>query len=203
MVSSLPLPGRTFPASVSPETAERCAEPVTCVGAPLTCNRLDESERLPHDFRRRIGEPPSCHVIGPSAFSSSRRRYGSKSRARRSPASCPGMSSPPRVVPDFLRLDSGLLEVAAETSPALPAVTGDARALARHIAKLPVSDKDRLLVLVAEDQAARARMELLGFRPDPDDQRGSGPRRTVAELLDTAGAADRRRDRQAEVPRVR
>ncbi len=94
-----------------------------------------------------------------------------------------------RALADFLRLDSGLLEVAAEASPALPAVKDDARALATHIAKLPVSDKDRLLVLVAEDQAARARMELLrSFRPDPDDQRGSGPRRTVAELLDTAGA---------------
>jgi len=62
-------------------------------------------------------------------------------------------------------------------------------ALARHIAKLPVSDKDRLLTLVAEDQAARARMELLrGFRTDPDKRCDSRPRRTVAELLDTAGA---------------
>ena len=49
-------------------------------------------------------------------------------------------------------------------------LTGDARALARHIAKLPVSDKNRLLTLVANDQAARARMELLqGFRADPDN----------------------------------
>ena len=32
---------------------------------------------------------------------------------------------------------------------------------ARHIAKLPVTDKDRLLTLVAEDQAAGARMERL------------------------------------------
>jgi hypothetical protein len=32
-------------------------------------------------------------------------------------------------------------------------------------------------------------MELLrGFRTDPDKQRDSRPRRTVAELLDTAGA---------------
>ena len=63
------------------------------------------------------------------------------------------------------------------------------RALATHIAKLPVSDKDRLLTLVAADQAARARMELLrGLRADPDEQRSSRPRRTVAELLDTAAA---------------
>ena len=69
-------------------------------------------------------------------------------------------------------------------------------ALARHIAKLPVRDKDRLLTLVAEDQAARARMELLqGFGTDPDTQRDSRSRRTVAELLDTAGARRLQRGR--------
>ncbi|HEY4852081.1 MAG TPA: hypothetical protein VII22_14920 [Streptosporangiaceae bacterium] len=105
------------------------------------------------------------------------------------PAGLGSLTAPQRALADFLRLDSGLLEVAAEASPALPAVKDEARALATHIAKLPVSDKDRLLVLVAEDQAAGARMELLrSFRPDPDDQHGSGSRRTVAELLDTAGA---------------
>jgi hypothetical protein len=62
------------------------------------------------------------------------------------------------------------------------------RTLARHIAKLPVSDKNRLLTLVAEDHAARARMELLrGFGADPDKPRDSRPGRAVAELLDTAG----------------
>jgi hypothetical protein len=85
-------------------------------------------------------------------------------------------------------------------------VTGDARALARHIAKLPVSDKDRLLTLVAEDQAARARMELLrGFRTDPDKQCDSRPRRTVAELLDTAGhaACSAGGERVSRLPRSR
>ena len=104
------------------------------------------------------------------------------------PTGLGSLTAPQRALADFLRLDSDLLEVAAETSAALPTVTGDARALARHIAKLPVSDKDRLLTLVAEDQAARARMELLrGFGADPDEQRDSRPRRTVAELLDIAG----------------
>jgi hypothetical protein len=114
------------------------------------------------------------------------------------PAGLGSLTAPQRALADFLRLDSGLLEVAAEASPALPAVKDDARALAAHIARLPVSDKDRLLVLVAEDQAARARMELLrGFRQDPDDQRGSGPRRTVAELLDTAAARRLQREQRA------
>src|SRR6266700_6024465 len=48
----------------------------------------DERERLPGDLGRRVGEPPSPLVIGPSASSISRRQYGSSSRARRSPASC-------------------------------------------------------------------------------------------------------------------
>lgn len=61
---------------------------------------------------------------------------------------------------------------------------------------MPVSDKDRILALVAEDQAARARMELLrGFGAGSDKQRDSRPRRTVAELLDTAGARRPQRGR--------
>ena len=114
------------------------------------------------------------------------------------PAGLGSLTAPQRALADFLRLDSDLLQVAAEASPGLPAVKDDGRALARHIAKLPVSDKDRLLTLVAEDQAARARMELLrGFRGDPDDQRDSRPQRTVAELLDTAAARRLRREQRA------
>jgi hypothetical protein len=114
------------------------------------------------------------------------------------PAGLGSLTAPQRALADFLRLDSDLLQVAAQASPALPAVKDDARALATRIAKLPVSDKDRLLTLVAEDQAARARMELLrGLRGDPDGQRSSRPRRTVAELLDTAAASRLQRKQQA------
>ena len=105
------------------------------------------------------------------------------------PAGLGSLTAAQRALADFLRLDPDLLQVAAESSPGLPEVKDDARALATHIAKLPVSDKDRLLTLVAADQAARARMELLrGLRGDPDEQRSSRPRRTFAELLDTAAA---------------
>ena len=105
------------------------------------------------------------------------------------PAGLGSLTAAQRALADFLRLDAGLLQVAAENSPGLPEVKDDARAVATHIAKLPVSDKDRLLTLVAADQAARARMELLrGLRGDPDQRRSSRPRRTVAELLDTAAA---------------
>jgi hypothetical protein len=69
------------------------------------------------------------------------------------------------------------------------------RALATHIAKLPVSDKDRLLTLVAQNQAVRARMELLrGLRGDSTEKRSSQPRRTVVELLDTAAASRLQRE---------
>jgi hypothetical protein len=114
------------------------------------------------------------------------------------PAGLGSLTAPQRALADFLRLDPGILQVAAQASPALPAVKDDARALATRIAKLPVSDKDRLLTLVAEDQAARARMELLrGLRGDPDEQRSSRPRRIVAELLDTAAASRLQREQQA------
>jgi hypothetical protein len=105
------------------------------------------------------------------------------------PAGLGSLTAPQRALADFLRLDSDLLQVAAEASPGLPEVKDDARALATHIAKLPASDKDRFLMLVAQDQSARVRAELLrGFRGDPAGLRDSRPRRTVAELLDTAAA---------------
>ena len=113
------------------------------------------------------------------------------------PAGLGSLTAPQRALADFLRLDSDLLQVAAEASPALPEVTDDGRALAERIAKLPVSDKDRLLTLVAEDQAARARMELLrGLREDSDstEKRSSRPRRTVAQLLDTVAVSRLQRE---------
>ena len=53
-------------------------------------------------------------------------------------------------------------------------------------------------MLVARDQAARARIELLrGTRGDPDQGRSARPRRTVAELLDTAAELRAERYRKA------
>ena len=114
------------------------------------------------------------------------------------PAGLGSLTAPQRALADFLRLDSDLLDVAAEASSGVRAAKDDARALAMHIAKLPVSDKDRLLTLVAEDQAARARMELLrGLRGAPDEQRSSRHRRTVAVLLDTAAASRLQHEQRA------
>jgi hypothetical protein len=108
------------------------------------------------------------------------------------PAGLGSLTASQRALADFLRVDGDLLEAAAEASPALPDVkAADPHALAAHIAGIPPSEKDRLLGLVAADQAMRARMELLrGFRQQPGSQPLSQPRRTVTQLLDAA--ADRR-----------
>jgi len=115
------------------------------------------------------------------------------------PAGLGSLTAPQRALADFLRLDPDLLAVAAQASPGLPEVTEDTGALAARIAGLPGGEKDRLLMLVARDQAARARMELLrGLRGDPDGGRGTHPRRTVAELLDAAAELRAERCRRAE-----
>lgn len=91
-----------------------------------------------------------------------------------------------------------MLDVAAEASLALPEAKDDPRALAAYIARIGNSEKDRLLGLVAADQAARARMELLrGFHGQAVGQHDdAGSRRTVAELLDTTAERRQQRERQ-------
>ena len=114
------------------------------------------------------------------------------------PAGLGSLTAPQRALADFLRLDPDLLAVAAQASPELPEVKEDSGALSAHIAGLPGREKDRLLMLVARDQAAGARMEMLrGLRGDPDEDRGARPRRTVADLLDTAAEFRAERDRRA------
>jgi len=111
------------------------------------------------------------------------------------PAGLDSLTAPQRALADFLRLDPDLLEVAAGTSPPLAEAERDAQALAAHIAGLAAGEKDRLLTLVAENQATRARMELLrGLRGDPDRKRDFRPERTVAELLDTVAELRLRAD---------
>jgi hypothetical protein len=119
------------------------------------------------------------------------------------PAGLGSLTASQRALADFLRVDADLLDVAAEASPALPEVRDDPHALAAHIAGIPASEKDRLLGLVAADQATRARMELLrGFRPQPGSQTLAQPRRTVAELLDAAADRREQREQQAAAQRA-
>jgi hypothetical protein len=115
------------------------------------------------------------------------------------PAGLGSLTAPQRALADFLRVDADLLAVAAQASPELPEVKEDPGALAAHIAGLPGGEKDRLLMLVGRDQAARATMELLrGLRADPDQGRVAGPGRTVAVLLDAAADLSMEHHRQAE-----
>jgi hypothetical protein len=102
------------------------------------------------------------------------------------PAGLQTLTAAQRALADFLRLDADLLDVAAQASPPRPSVPDDPGALAASIAGLPDSEKERLLLLVAQDQGARATMELLHrFRGDPENG-GSTARRTVGALLDAA-----------------
>jgi len=77
------------------------------------------------------------------------------------PAGLGSLTAPQRALADFLRVDPDLLEAVEQGSPVLPEVNEDPGEMAAHIAGLPGAEKDRLLMLVARDQAARARMELL------------------------------------------
>ncbi|WP_033293627.1 hypothetical protein [Amycolatopsis jejuensis] len=102
-----------------------------------------------------------------------------------------------RALSDFLRLDDDLLTTAAQTSPPLGAPNDDPDDLAAWVARLPVTEKDRLLARVAQGEAARVQMELLRrYRGDraPAVSAPTRPRRTVADLLDNA--ARRRADRE-------
>lgn len=105
------------------------------------------------------------------------------------------LTAPQRALADFLRLDDDLLAVAAEGSPPLDKAIDDPEGLAAWVAKLPVAEKDRLLVRVARDHAATVHLELLRrFRDATTPAAADRSRRTVAGLLD--GAARIRADRQ-------
>lgn len=114
------------------------------------------------------------------------------------PPGLAALTEPQRALADFLRLDDDLLAVAAETSPPLTKATRDLRELVTWVKNLPEVEKNRLLVRIVEDRTAAVRMELLRrFR----DEHATGttvlPRRTVADLLDTAArrrAAHRSRE---------
>jgi hypothetical protein len=106
------------------------------------------------------------------------------------PAGLGALSAPQRALADFLRLDAGLLTIAAQASPPLTETNDDPRKLARWIEDLPVSEKDNLLHRVAQGYGASVQMELRRrFRGDPGPTSEDRPRRTVAELLDAAAEA--------------
>lgn len=120
------------------------------------------------------------------------------------PAGLGSLSAPQRALADFLRLDADLLDAAAQASPALTRGSDDPQALTAFIAALSNGEKNRLLGLLACNQSMRARTELLrSFRAEAGTQQfTTDPRRTVADLLDTAAARRRDRERQADAERA-
>ncbi|MFF4779351.1 hypothetical protein ACFY05_41700 [Microtetraspora fusca] len=111
------------------------------------------------------------------------------------------LSAAQRALADFLRLDDDLLATAAEASPPAQAVQHDRAALAAWIGSLPAKRKTALLLRVAEDDATRVRWELLReFGGNTASQVEAG--RTVAELLDAAGARRHAREQQETARRA-
>ena len=102
------------------------------------------------------------------------------------PAGLGSLTAAQRALADFLRVDTDLLKVAAEASPPRSAGRDDPGALAARIAGLPDGEKNRLLLMAAQDQGARVKMELLRGLGDSGAGFGTEPGRTVGELLDAA-----------------
>ncbi|MEV0593208.1 hypothetical protein [Nonomuraea cavernae] len=106
-----------------------------------------------------------------------------------------------RALADFLRLDDDLLAVAARASSSASPVKDDSAALAGWIAALPVAEKDKLLLRLAQDETGQARTKLWRrFRGPvaPDES----PRRTVGDLLDAAASHRQERQRVAAAERA-
>jgi hypothetical protein len=124
----------------------------------------------------------------------------------REPPVPPGLSeltASQRVLADFLRLDSDLLDVAAEASPPSANTQIGSAELAARVAQLSAGEKDRLLLLVARGEGLVARAELRRqLRPASGDTRVEPPCRTVAELLDAAHVVRQEKHRRVEAVRV-
>lgn len=120
------------------------------------------------------------------------------------PAGLGCLTAPQRALADFLRLDPDLLAIAAQASPPLTESGADQYDLARWISGISSEDKEALLLRTAQGHGARVQMELLRrFRGAADSLRDDAhPRRTVAELLDSAATIRQERRRHAEAARA-
>ena len=111
------------------------------------------------------------------------------------PAGLGSLTGAQRALADFLRVDDDLLEAATSVSAPLTAANHDADALTDCIASLKADEKDRLLLLAAQGEGARVRLELLHrLHGTPGNKDGDGPRLTISELQDAA--AQHRRERE-------
>jgi hypothetical protein len=114
------------------------------------------------------------------------------------PANLTRLTPPLRSLVEFLRIDEDLLAVAAATSPESTVGSDSDGEVARVIERLPMAEKDALLVRTARGDGALVRGELLRrIRQAPNPPTASDTRRTVAELLNAAAARRGERERLA------
>lgn len=108
-----------------------------------------------------------------------------------------------RALADFLRLDDDLLTIAAQTSPPLDETADDPGQLAAWVTRLPLAEKNRLLLRVVEDDAVTVRMEMVcRYRDEHATSVPVPSRRTVGELLDATAQLRADRKRQAAADRA-
>src|SRR5215472_8863694 len=104
----------------------------------------------------------------PSPSPPPKRRDQLLTTAQAHSSSAPPVAPAHAPAPGFLRLDTGLLSIAAQASPPLAETKDDPRKLAKWIKDLPTGDKDKLLRRVAQGHGAQVQMELQRrFRGDP------------------------------------
>jgi hypothetical protein len=108
---------------------------------------------------------------------------------------------------DFLRIDSDLLDIAAEASRSHKVESPDRAAMAASVASLPAAEKDGLLARIMEGGAARVGAELCSrFNRQRAVPAVEQSRRTVGNLLAAARArAEKRRleqNRQAALEKA-
>ncbi|WP_017582070.1 hypothetical protein [Nocardiopsis valliformis] len=125
------------------------------------------------------------------------------------PAGLGDLSASLRAVAEFLRIDPDLIAVAARASSPLPTAGDRGEAMSRWIEDLPAQEKNRLLGLVVEGKAARARARMLqAFQGNGREDPAAEGARTVRELWTAAGELRARRareeaDREAQRKRLR
>ncbi|MER7273471.1 hypothetical protein ABT369_03340 [Dactylosporangium sp. NPDC000244] len=106
------------------------------------------------------------------------------------------LSGPMRSLADFLRLDTDLLDTAAQASAPLTTQAPSVAVLTKWVRRLPVADKDEVIVRLLRGDGAHLRAELLRRYGGGAALEAVGGGRTVGELL--AGAESRWADRQRQ-----
>jgi len=102
------------------------------------------------------------------------------------------LSASQQALVEFLRIDGHLLSAASQASPSIKHDSPNQKVLAEWAAKLPLCEKDRILVRLMNDQGSTLTRELLSrFEKERAASTGGAEskgmkRRTVAELLEAA-----------------